>query len=96
MFSNPQQFGFYLKASDLYPIIPYREIKVTEDIDNLARFAKGRGINYVLLRNMNPWLRSSELHVHGNKAYYLRIPDEEGMHYNPRITIPYDKRWVVE
>lgn len=96
MFSNPQQFGFYLKASDLYPIIPYRKIKVTEDIDNLARFAKGRGINYVLLRNMNPWLRSSELHVHGNKAYYLRIPDEEGMHYNPRIIIPYDKRWVVE
>ena len=96
MFSNPQQFGFYLKASDLYPIIPYREIEVSKSIDDLPRFAKGRGISYALLRNMNPWLRSSELHVHGNKTYYLRIPDEEGMHYNPRILIPHDKRWVVE
>lgn len=96
MFSNPAQFGFRLKASDLYPIIPYREIKITKSIDDLPRFAKGRGISYALLRNMNPWIRSSELHVHGDKTYYLRIPDLEEMHYNPRVIIPHDKRWVVE
>lgn len=96
LFSNPQQFGFRLKASDLYPVIPYREIKVSESIDDLPRFAKGRGISYALLRNMNPWLRSSELHVHGGKTYILRIPDQEGMYYTPRIIIPHDKRWVVE
>lgn len=96
MFSNPAQFGFRLKASDLYPLIPYHEIKVTQSINDLPRFAKGRGISYALLRNMNPWLRSSELHVHGGKTYYLRIPDQEGMHYNPRILIPHDKRWVVK
>lgn len=96
MLGNPAQFGFRLKASDLYPPIPYREIKVSESIDDLARFAKGRGISYALLRNMNPWLRGNELNVHGGKSYYLRIPDQEGMHYNPRIIIPHDMRWVVE
>lgn len=96
MFGNPRQFGFYLKASDLYPVIPYREIKVSESISDLPRFAKGRGVSYALMRNMNPWLRSSELHVHGGKTYIIRIPDPEGMHYNPRIIIPHDKRWVAE
>ena len=57
MLTNPKQFGFRLKSSDLYPIIPYRNITVEESIDDLARFAKGQGINYALLRNMNPWAK---------------------------------------
>ena len=96
MFSNPQKFGFRLRACDLYPIIPYHEIKVEESIDDLPRFAKGRGITYSLLRNMNPWIRSSSLPVHGKNVYYIRIPDKEGMHYNPRIIIPHDPRWVIK
>ena len=95
MLTNPKQFGFRLKSSDLYPIIPYRNITVEESIDDLARFAKGQGINYALLRNMNPWLRSRSLHVHGSKVYYLRIPDKEGMRYNPRVLFPHDPKWVV-
>lgn len=96
MFSSPQRFGFRLRASDLYPAIPYREIKVTESISDLARFAKGQGITYSLLRNMNPWIRSSSLPIHGKNVYYIRIPDKAGMFYNPRIIIPHDKRWVIE
>lgn len=96
MFSNPQAFGFYLRASDLYPAIPYREVKVESDITNLPRFAKSQGTTYAILRNMNPWIRSSSLNIHAGKVYYIRIPDEKGMHYNPRITIPHDKRWVIE
>ena len=57
MLANPSQFGFHLRASDLYPPVPYRNIKVTSTINDLARFAKSHGITYALLRNMNPWLR---------------------------------------
>lgn len=96
MLTNPKQFGFRLKSSDLYPIIPYRNITVEESIDDLARFAKGQGINYALLRNMNPWLRSSSLPNHGKKKYILAIPDKEKMHYNPKVTIPYNRNWVTE
>ena len=39
LFANPQAFGFYLKAEELYPPIPFREIKVEETIEDLARFA---------------------------------------------------------
>ena len=94
LFADPTKFGFHLRASDLYPPIPYREIKVEKTIEDLPRFAKGQGITYALLRNMNPWLRSRSLHVHGSKVYYLRIPDTESMHYNPRVIFPHDSNWV--
>lgn len=96
MFSNPQAFGFRLRAKDLYPLIPFKEIKVEETIDDLPRFAKGRGINYLLLRQMNPWIRDNSLPVRGKSVYYIRIPDKEGMYYNPRVIIPHDSRWVTE
>ena len=96
LFANPQAFGFYLKAEELYPPIPFREIKVEETIEDLARFAKGRGINYALLRNMNPWIRSHSLPVHNHRTYFIRIPDAEGMHYNPKVTVPHDPRWVID
>ena len=96
LFADPARFGFRLRASDLYPPIPYREIKVEKTIEDLPRFAKSQGITYALLRNMNPWLRSRTLHVHGSKVYYLRIPDKEGMYYNPRVLFPHDPKWTVK
>lgn len=95
LFHNPRDFGFYLKASDLYPIIPCRTINVSHTIPDLARFAKSQGTTYAILRNLNPWLRDRSLHSHG-KTYTLLIPDKEKMHYNPLVTIPHDRKWVVE
>ena len=96
LLTAPQKFGFYLKASDLYPSIPYRTITVTESIDDLPRFAKSQNINYALLRNLNPWIRSTSLPCHGNKKYTLKIPDKEGMVYNPRVIMPHDPNWVTQ
>ena len=42
MLSNPSAFGFRLKASDLYMPIPYKEVKVTTGISNLATWAKNK------------------------------------------------------
>lgn len=96
MLADPKKFGFRLRASDLYPPIPYHTVKVTGHIEDLPRFAKSQGTNFSLLRNMNPWLRDFSLPNHGKKEYVIRIPDKEEMHYNPRVIVPYDKNWVVE
>ena len=96
MFSNPTAFGFRLRASDLYPAIPYTEITVTEGIADLARFARSKGITLAILKNMNPWLRETSLANHSKRTYKLKIPTKEGMYYNPKTIVPYDKRWVVE
>lgn len=96
MLSDPEKFGFRLRASDLYPPVPYHTVKVTESISDLPRFAKSQGTSFSLLRSMNPWLRDFSLPNHGKKEYMIRIPDKVEMHYNPRVIIPYDRNWVVE
>ena len=96
MLSDPKKFGFRLRASDLYPPIPYHTVKVTEHIEDLPRFARSQGITFGLLRSMNPWLRDFSLPNHGKKEYIIRIPDKEEMYYNPRVVVPYNRNWVVE
>lgn len=95
MMTHPQDFGFRLRTSDLYPPIPYHEVKVTSAIADLAAYAKKQGINYSLLRSMNPWIRGYTLPANSG-GWILKIPDEDGMRYNPLITRAHDKNWVVE
>lgn len=96
MFSDPSAFGFRLRTSDLYMPIPYKEVKVTTGIADLAAWAKKQGITYALLKNLNPWLRDNFLQNVSGRTYMLKVPTQEGMHYQPDKVIPHDKRWVVE
>lgn len=96
LFDNPSAFGFRLKASDLYPQIHYRTVKVSETITDLARFAKSQGTTYALLKNLNPWLRDTSLPCKNGKEYVIMLPDNDKMNYNPDLTLPYDRKWVVD
>jgi hypothetical protein len=80
----------------LYPPIPYTEITVTKGIADLARFARSKGINLAILKNMNPWLRETSLSNHSGRTYVIKIPTKEGMTYDPKKTVAHDKRWVIE
>lgn len=93
--SNPQRYGFLLKREHLYPAIPYTEVTVTTGIDNLAQFAKNKGITYAQLKDANPWLRDTSLMNKSGRTYILKIPTQAGMHYDPRKTIPSNKNWVI-
>ncbi|MCR8893277.1 lytic transglycosylase domain-containing protein [Bacteroides sp. ET336] len=96
LFENPTDFGFYLKSSDLYPQIHYRTVKVSETITDLARFAKSQGTTYALLKNLNPWLRSTSLPCKNGKEYEIKLPDKNNMNYNPDFTMPYSRNWVID
>ena len=93
--SNPQRYGFLLKREHLYPAIPYTEVTVTTGIDNLAQFAKNKGITYAQLKDANPWLRDTSLMNKSGRTYILKIPTQAGMHYDPKKTVPYNKNWVI-
>ena len=84
IFNNPQRYGFLLKREHLYPPIPYTEITVTKGIADLARFARSKGINLAILKNMNPWLRETSLSNHSGRTYVIKIPTKEGMTYDPK------------
>ena len=96
MFADPTQFGFYLRASDLYMPIPYKEVEVTTGISDLISWAKQQGTTYALLKNLNPWLRDSFLQNVSKRTYKIKVPVKEKMHYKANEIIPHDNRWIVK
>lgn len=94
MFADPSQFGFELKASDLYSPIPYKEITITTGISNLARWAISQGTTYALLKNLNPWLRQNFLQNRSQRTYVLKVPLKDGLTHYPQKVKPHDPRWI--
>lgn len=74
LWENPVNYGYFMRNCDLYPQVKCREIQVDSSITNLVRFAKGQSINYLVLKEFNPWLRKNSLSNPGRKKYIIEIP----------------------
>jgi hypothetical protein len=72
--TNPEKFGFYVKSSELYPLIPTIQVNVDSSIDNLADFAISMHSNYRVLKILNPWLSSSSLPNPDKETYTIAFP----------------------
>ena len=74
LLADPTAYGFMLDESDLYP--PYQTVgvKITSSIPNLADWALEQGINYKILKTLNPWLRANSLTVSSGKSYVIQLP----------------------
>ena len=94
--THPQQYGFLLKHSDLYPPIPCTTDTVTTGIADLASYARGKGITYAQLKDANPWLRDTFLQNKSGRTYVLKIPTQAGMHYDPQKTRTHNRAWTVD
>ena len=70
---NPKKYGFMFRKRDLYTMSKCKTIKIDSTISSLAEFAKHHGINYKLLKEYNPWLRSTSLPNY-SKEYTFKIP----------------------
>ena len=72
---NPEQYGFYLDESELYPpMTDFNIVTVDSTIENLGDFANKYGISYRILKVYNPWLRSYKLTNTSGKEYEIKIP----------------------
>ena len=74
--NNPTEYGFHLRAEDLYQ--PYETYEVTVDstIASLAGFARKYGLNYKELKIYNPWMRQSHLPDESRRVYQIKIPTD--------------------
>jgi hypothetical protein len=81
IFENPEKYGFKLKKEALYPAIPAPTVSVDKTIDDLAVFAKENNINYMILKEFNPWLRDKKLSVKPGKSYQIAVPKREDLFY---------------
>jgi len=73
---NPRKYGFMFRKKDMYTMPNYTTVEVDSTIVDLADFAKKNGINYKLLKQFNPWLRSTSLPDKSRKKYILKIPTD--------------------
>lgn len=95
LMENPQRMGFFLTKEDLYYPVETESVRVDSSIENLTDFAKERGINYQLLKDSNPWLRSNKLPNKEQKEFYIKIPKKEALEFNPNKGKVHNPRWVT-
>ncbi len=97
VFSNPQAYGFEIKAQDLYPTIPIaKTININKPVNSWASVAKKHGLTYLQLHEANPWIRSASMTNKQGKLYKVKIPSVESLRYDPKKTKAHDRRWVTE
>ncbi len=75
IFNNPERYGILIDKEDLYPQIPFFEVKVDTAVTSFEQFAKSFGTNYKILKLLNPWLRRPNLPNRTGKEYIIRIPE---------------------
>ena len=73
---NPRKYGFMFREKDLYSMPNYRTVDVDSTIADLTEFAKSQNVNYKLLKQFNPWLRSTSLPNKSRRKYILKIPTD--------------------
>lgn len=74
---DPLAYGFHISKKDLYGHIPYRIVEVSESVSDFADFANEHGVNYKMLKYLNPWLRDNKLTISQKKSYELKIMDSD-------------------
>jgi len=70
---NPQKYGFILRKKDLYPQIPIQQLQIDSSITNIANFSQQLGLNYKLIKLLNPWLRQNTLENKENKKFIIEV-----------------------
>jgi len=74
---SPADYGFIIDDIEKYAQIPYKEVIVDSTIQSWADFAYNQGINYKLLKELNPWLRNNKLDNKYKKSYVIKIASKE-------------------
>lgn len=74
VFTQPEKYGFVIKPEHLYQPEETRMIEVSESIEDLTEWAQEQGINYLLLKRHNPWLRTNKLTINPGNSYTILIP----------------------
>jgi hypothetical protein len=79
---NPAAYGFYLRNKDLYPPIETYSVSVDTSIPDLINFAAQNKVNYRILKEFNPWLRTDQLKIAPGKSYNIDLPTKNSIHYS--------------
>lgn len=88
---KPAQYGFHFRPKDLYPPFETKNLEIDTAVNNFADFAIQEGINYKILKILNPWLRDSYLTNPRKNTYQIKVPKDLSSGLFPyELYSPYD------
>jgi len=97
IFQNPQKYGFILKRENLYPPVSVDYVDVPNGVADFSSFAKQYGINYMLLKEYNVWLRDTKLTIpRDGRSYQIAIPRQGDLYFDKNHLKVHNKDWVVD
>ncbi|MDE6564320.1 MAG: lytic transglycosylase domain-containing protein [Muribaculaceae bacterium] len=91
---NAPAYGFHLRDDQLYQPRKYRTVEVNGPVADWAAWAKKQGINYSILREENPWIRSKSLTNKTGKTYKVRVPLAESLSRRTAGTRTFNPAWT--
>ena len=93
---KPSDYGFHLKANQLYFPIECETVTVNTPVDDWPTWAKERGITYAQLREVNPWIRAKSLPNKTGKSYTVKIPKKTSLSRSKQKNAVYNHNWIVK
>ncbi len=83
--SDPDRYGFHIRADDLYPPVEFDTVRVTNSMQTpLQLVAKAASTYYKKIRELNPELRGRYL---SKGEHTLAIPTGSADEFQPRYTL---------
>ncbi|MDR0207467.1 MAG: lytic transglycosylase domain-containing protein [Bacteroidales bacterium] len=75
IFENQELYNIRITSTDFYKSIDFKEVVISNSIEDLRTYCTKNKILYRQLKELNPWLRNTKLIVIANKSYTLKIPE---------------------
>jgi len=72
----PEKYGYNIPEKQKYAPIKTKTIKVSKSINNIAEWAIQKGVNYKIIKKLNPWLLKNSLHIKKHN-YQILFPTED-------------------
>jgi hypothetical protein len=72
----PEKYGYNILEKQKYAPIKTKTIKVSKSINNIAEWAIQKGVNYKIIKKLNPWLLKNSLHIKKHN-YQILFPTED-------------------
>lgn len=93
---NPGAYGYMLTADNLYQPVEYKTVEVSTPVTDWPTWAKAAGIDYLTLREHNPWIRSKSLPNKTGKTYTVMVPKPGAQMRSRQKPTVYDRNWIKD
>ena len=92
---NPSSYGFHLTEGQLYQPIETIDVEVSKPVPDWQQWAIERGFNYMILRELNPWIRDRQLPNKSGKTYIVKLPaSQDALKRSRQNARVYNPNWT--